>query len=650
MSDLLGIIAPLKKFLSDTDEEITMLFGENKNTVLMLSKGRIYNIPDFQREIRWTCDNVSMLVEDINLGSKFLGNIILTKLPENKYSVIDGQQRLTILTMILNCIRSLHQDAIDLFVPCRLTIDSLAAFGELMEKNFSKEEAMRDDIIRTDHLKQVHKYCELWDYIIHLEVIRDKRQAKNFISNLGSSKLNIIINESDDVSEGIRYFIDVNLKGKQLDTEDIFKSYLFRNDSGKAVREKWYELKTNVAKIESSKMEYPLLKLLEHYFYCDLYLTDEYKGMEFGTDFLLKKSYKASDNRYTYREGTHIIEVINDNKYMLNALDDINSVIRIMLEIVNCASITDKLTDIFIYMDSSQKERRLDNVELKIIHNIIGKTLKDSKVPPKAVVMKYILLVLIRNKNKKKEDIRKVYGVYLFTVLFMIFENKKSTDILINVLRAKTDHWYDEMIKQINGYFSADRITDGRIVAQYKLGRNEEEENYRFRCKSLATIYNFFYIANGTVIIRKGMLDILYKFVNDESLFSLEHFVICDSKHRRMKVSDSLGDYEIDEKVYKKYVNSIFNFIFIEGELNSELLNYWLPEKIARLNIDAVNCEYSKMVIEKLRPLSKGFEECIKGDFKDDLDLFFARDFKDKYIEYAKEVLETIFARVKESI
>ena len=97
MGDLLGIIAPLKKFMSNSDEEIYVSLDGEKRVVLSLEKDRIYDIPDFQREIRWTCDNVALLIEDIKSGPKFLGNIILTKHNDNSFSIIDGQQRITIL-------------------------------------------------------------------------------------------------------------------------------------------------------------------------------------------------------------------------------------------------------------------------------------------------------------------------------------------------------------------------------------------------------------------------------------------------------------------------------------------------------------------------------------------------------------------------
>ena len=96
------------------------------------------------------------------------------------------------------------------------------------------------------------------------------------------------------------------------------------------------------------------------------------------------------------------------------------------------------------------------------------------------------------------------------------------------------------------------------------------------------------------------------------------------------------------------WVNNFFNFIFIDQETNSSLSNFWLPEKIDKLNIDTVKCDYSKMIIQKLSSLSKEFEERAKPNYKDNLDLFFSRDFKDLYIEYAKKVLDDVIEKIKE--
>lgn len=639
MGDLLGIIAPLKKFMSNSDEEVYVTIEGERKTVLSLAKDRIYDIPDFQREIRWSKDNVSLLIEDIKSGPKFLGNIILTKHVNNSFSIIDGQQRITVLTMILTCIKRLHEKEIEIINPCKLTIESFSGFSTVLELGFD-ESKYTDELYKSDKLKQNFKYTELWNYIMDMEEIKNKREAKKIIENLSACSFNIIINEADDVCEGIRYFIDVNLKGKQLDVEDIFKSYLFRNDSSEEIRKQWYLLKTVTAEIEYSKMDYPLLKLLEHYFLCDLYSDNKYRGMEFGTDFLLKKSYK--EDGATHREGTHLIELVNNNQYMRNSLERLNYIAEIMLMIVNCNSISTKIEEIF---KSEISGEQIDNVELKVIHNIISKILKDTKVVlPKALLIKYFSILFYGKGTKNKERIRTIYGIYMFSVLFSIFENKKSTDVLINIIKASEDEWYNELVKQINGYFALDRITDARLLAQYKFGQNEDEEDQRFRCKSLATIYNFFVNQNGKVIIRKGKMNELYKFIIDDNAFSIEHFIISETKKKIIIVNES--EYVIEDTIYKRYVNSFFNFIFIDKDTNTELGNSWLPEKLKILKDKNISCEYSAMVINNVTNLGKEFEKRAGTDYKDKLDLFFAREYKDMYIEYTKATLGGIINRI----
>lgn len=650
MPNLLGIIVPLRNFLANSEEQVWMFFEGEKKSVLSLKKGREYTIPDFQREIRWNKDNVAILIEDIASGPKFLGNVILTKHSDLHYSIIDGQQRITSLTMILKAIDMMHNEEIDTIKPCMLNIDSFSLFSAVLDADFSEEIMESSKVLESDRLRQLQKYNLLWKYIKGLEDIVDKRRARKLMENLKASSLNLIINESSDVGDGIRYFIDVNLKGKQLDTEDIFKSYLFRNDSSSEIRERWYELKWKVADIEKSKMEYPLLKLLEHFFYCDLYLNDEFRGVEFGNDFLIKKSHKMSSHggKVTVREGTHLIELISDNGYMRKALQKINGVVTIMLGIVNSSSITVEFENIFLCTNDSGNIQKLDSVELSIIHNILGKILKDSKMPTKALVMKYLLLLQKRQKNKTKKHIREIYGIYMFTVLFSIFENKKSTEVLLSILKADDDSWYSELVHQIKSYFSTEKITNARLLAQYRLSQNEEEEDYRFRCKSLATIYNFFSIDDkDVVVVRKGKTKDLHRFISNNEVFSTEHFIISETKRRSMQGDKVFDEYILDEKIYSSYVNNFFNFIFIDDKLNGILSNYWLPHKIDLVKSEKIECEYSKMVISKLDNLTNEFTKRAGEDYKDKLDLFFARDFKDLYVEYTRDVLNAVIEHIK---
>lgn len=237
MPDLLGIISPLKKFLSDTEESIKINKESTETIVLSLRKDREYNIPDFQREIRWDEDNIAILIDDLESGPKYLGNIILTQHPNNKFSIIDGQQRITTLTMILTCIRKLHSPTISVIKPCKLNIESFPHFSDILLSCFSESQKNDTTILESDKLHQIETYYKLWSFIIDHPAIKDKTNAIKISENLEKSQINILLNRSDDTSDSIRYFIDVNLKGKQLDTEDIFKSYLFKNDPNPEIRE-----------------------------------------------------------------------------------------------------------------------------------------------------------------------------------------------------------------------------------------------------------------------------------------------------------------------------------------------------------------------------------------------------------------------------
>lgn len=651
MSDLLGIIAPLKKFLSKTEQKIYVPLSSDKE-ILSLSADRIYTIPDFQREIRWGNENVAQLIDDINSGPKYLGNIILTQHSDDRFSIIDGQQRITILTMILSCIKKYYDEQIDVFSPCKLEIESFSEFSNMLLKDFCQDLLEDKTVVQSDKLHQRYKYYSLWQYISKHPVITDQISAEKLLENLGKSTINIILNKSSDIGDGIRYFIDVNLKGKQLDTEDIFKSYLFKYDPGKEIRDEWYRFKENTTKADVLRMNYPLLKFLAHYFYCDLYKNEKYKGLEFGEDFLIKKEFKTrEDNSKTFREGIHIIELIRNKTYMLNSLRNLNNAIEIMIEIVESRSTTHKFESYFKYQNGKGKKGKLDQVEIKIIHNIMGKVLKDSKTLPKALIMKYILSTLLSKDSQSKEALLKIYGVYVLAVLFTVFENKKSKDVLLSVLKADDTTWYSELINQINSYFSPDKITDTRLLAQYKLAANEEEEDYRFRCKSLATLYNFFRISGNKVSIVNGKATQLYNYIADDNSFTVEHFIVSDTDSRKTIVvlEKKELDYEYEQKFYKKYVNSLFNFIFISHDLNSKLKNYWLPYKMSQIKLNDLECEYSRMYLANIKKLRSSMKKIPQDEsqYIDRLDLYFSRDFKDQYVEFARIILKAVIEKIK---
>lgn len=80
-------------------------------------KQGIFTIPNFQRPFDWDIEQVSEFLDDINENidqNYFIGHMVLTY-PEHKnkysgltcYSIIDGQQRFTTITILLCVIRDI---------------------------------------------------------------------------------------------------------------------------------------------------------------------------------------------------------------------------------------------------------------------------------------------------------------------------------------------------------------------------------------------------------------------------------------------------------------------------------------------------------------------------------------------------------------
>ena len=78
------------------------------NTLEHFFTGKYFVIPNYQRDYAWETDNIDDLIDDIlesieTSTSHYIGTFILanTKVKQ-QFNVVDGQQRLTSLTMLLS--------------------------------------------------------------------------------------------------------------------------------------------------------------------------------------------------------------------------------------------------------------------------------------------------------------------------------------------------------------------------------------------------------------------------------------------------------------------------------------------------------------------------------------------------------------------
>lgn len=210
----------------------------------VLKKGQ-YIIPDYQREYDWTEDNLNEFLEDIddsNEENYFIGHMVCEgSYNGTQFNVIDGQQRITTITIMLSVIR-------DIFYEKKL--DNLAN-GLHENYIFSKDKNYQEYVI----LENKMPYPVLQSYVQSKPNEKDKtKQAiksgeKKIIKaydkfykawkdldeeNLKKLRdkilnLEIIFVAADDEVDASTIFVTLNAKGKDLTPLDLIKNQVFKN-------------------------------------------------------------------------------------------------------------------------------------------------------------------------------------------------------------------------------------------------------------------------------------------------------------------------------------------------------------------------------------------------------------------------------------
>lgn len=155
MAGIVGTITNLSDFLSKTQVCLSVKPNDPQQQSICLEADRKYSIPAFQREVRWDDNNLKMLLYDLSRSSKFLGNIILTIKSDHTCEIIDGQQRTTVLMLIISCIKKKFGTKISTPDLCPLRNEGFTGFQTLLEKAFDQEAITSDDwnaILKSDAL------------------------------------------------------------------------------------------------------------------------------------------------------------------------------------------------------------------------------------------------------------------------------------------------------------------------------------------------------------------------------------------------------------------------------------------------------------------------------------------------------------------
>ena len=657
MTNIIGTIVNINDFLCREEKHVTIQ-GKDESTAFILSEDRQYNIPAFQREIRWSKENVNILIQDIKSSNKFLGNVILSKKDSVNFDIIDGQQRISVLLMILYYLKVCWGEKIEEaknFKACNLTIDSFSAYEIFQEKKYDPS-ALTDDELETDKYNQSSRYKELWDSLKGIKELQNSIDARDLFTNIKRCTINVILADRDTTNYNIDYFIDVNLKGVRLDVEDIFKGYLFHMNNSSDTLNIWVAVKqaamkynaaaNSIIKVKTDYEIYPLVKMLYHYFISDLYLDDHFAGVSFGTDFYLKDNCKSGDK--VFYKGEHIIKLINDDSYMNKSLIYLKEIIEIFSEIIYGEEPSPEFIDRFV---KDGKGIKVDIDTIAIIKGLAKLLLLDKEITlPYALIMKFFLEIVKEKKKIDHDYAEKFYAIYAFSVLFSFFATKKEIPEIESVLQGAD--WYEKLIERINKYFGNTKILERSAVLQCKYILDDDNEVNKHKCKSLAILYNYFKLVNGKFVKIKGSSNDIKEYLLDKDNFSVEHLIVNEGKGCTLENIKDPYEYKKD---IKKYSNSIFNYVFIPDKLNGDVLkDLYVNSKLKILNehLGDIKCSYSKMIIETL---NEKFDDLPLDPEKkiidvDKADEYFGYRFKRQFFDISNIIIQNIIKHISEKI
>lgn len=178
-----------------------------------------YIIPRYQRSYAWEDKQLIQLVEDIEDVAEnakyYIGSLVVSKQEDNQYEVVDGQQRLTSLYLLLNCLGIKTNPT--LTFACRQKSNyTLRNIEELLVENRGKFDV---DRLEPSILRGLN--------ILQHKVNQTNFDKKSFIEKIRKVIIyRIEVPKNTDLN---RYFEIMNTRGEQLEQYDILKATLMRN-------------------------------------------------------------------------------------------------------------------------------------------------------------------------------------------------------------------------------------------------------------------------------------------------------------------------------------------------------------------------------------------------------------------------------------
>ncbi|SIR14602.1 DUF262 domain-containing protein [Solilutibacter tolerans] len=252
-------------------------------------KTKRFRVPAYQRSYAWEQEHVNDLLQDIReaIGSKeseyFLGSIVVTGPIDGKHEVVDGQQRLTTISLLVAAIKDIFAAKNDHEVVVSVKGDYLAntdrktkekepkltlnevdneLFQELIENAYSVD---RSKFQRQSHQRLINAYSQIQSFLkTVLTESKDEEETLHAWLDYLESNLKIIVVAAPDDSNAFVIFETLNDRGLELAISDLLKNYIFHKSGDKLeeAKNRWLSM---IAVLEATSEEPLTVTYLRHF-------------------------------------------------------------------------------------------------------------------------------------------------------------------------------------------------------------------------------------------------------------------------------------------------------------------------------------------------------------------------------------------------
>ena len=293
------------------------MISPEKKTIEEILKGSgvKYSVPTYQRNFDWGKGELQELLDDIIEISKndkkelFLGNFIFDISNKSNYLIVDGQQRLTTISLIFIAIRE-HAKKLNEERTTAEVQNFIAEYSDVRETNEEKisvSENIKDifkymsnidwegdfpDKINEKGIKrQVNKVKPIFGDIMVCFEKYNIKQLKSFIRTIWDSYVIVLKVENDE--DVFSIFERTNARGLDLNIGDLLKNYIFSHNI-KEHEYKWNEIVLNAEGSFQRMLKYYWVSRKGHILQSALYKELKKYGKELGIDLFVKDLYEFS--------------------------------------------------------------------------------------------------------------------------------------------------------------------------------------------------------------------------------------------------------------------------------------------------------------------------------------------------------------------